>query len=175
MEKIIYLKLDDIKPYENNPRNNDEAVDKVAKSIKDFGFRSPIIVDKNNVVICGHTRLRASYQLGLKEAPVIVADDLSQEQVNALRLVDNKTNEFAKWDFDRLEEELLNIDFDLTDFGFDLADFEEKEETPKEREDLSDKAGSMFQVIIDCENEEEQEALYNRFMEEGLLCRVLTL
>ena len=175
MEKIVYLALDQIKPYENNPRINDEAVDKVARSIQDFGFRSPIIVDKDNVIIAGHTRLKDSYQLGLKEAPVIIADDLTEEQVNALRLVDNKTSEFAKWDFEKLEEELLNIDLDLTAFGFDLSDFDPKEDEPKEREDLSDKAGSMFQVIVECEDEIEQEALYERLMEEGLQCRVLTL
>lgn len=175
MQKIIYLSLDQIKPYENNPRINDEAVSKVAQSIKDFGFRSPIIIDKNNVIIAGHTRLKASYQLGLKEAPVIIADDLNEEQVNALRLVDNKTSEFAKWDFEKLEEELLNIDLDLTAFGFDLNDFEVEDEAPKEREDLSDKVGSMFQVIIECEDETEQEALYERLTGEGLICRVLTL
>lgn len=173
--EIIYLKLDDIKPYENNPRNNDEAVSKVAKSIKDFGFKNPIIVDKNNVIIAGHTRLKASYKLGLKEAPVIVASDLSEEQANALRLVDNKTSEFATWDFEKLEEELLNIDFDLSAFGFDPSDFIEEEPKPKEREDLSDEVGSMFQVIVECESEMEQQELFERLTGEGLKCRVLTL
>lgn len=103
-EKIVMMFTDELIPYNNNPRVNEGAVDAVANSIEEFGFRNPIIVDKNNVIIAGHTRLKASKKLGLKKVPVIVADDLTDEQANALRLVDNKTNELAEWDFARLKD-----------------------------------------------------------------------
>ena len=118
-EKIVMMFTDELIPYNNNPRVNDGAVDAVAKSIEEFGFRNPIIVDKNNVIIAGHTRLKASQKLGLKKVPVIIADDLTDEQANALRLVDNKTNELADWDFDKLKEELDAITIDMSQFGFE--------------------------------------------------------
>lgn len=121
-EKIVMMFTDELIPYNNNPRVNDGAVDAVAKSIEEFGFRNPIIVDKNNVIIAGHTRLKASQKLGLKKVPVIVADDLTDEQANALRLVDNKTNELAEWDFARLKDELekLPLTIDMSAFDFDM-------------------------------------------------------
>ena len=126
--EIINKKINELKPYKNNPRNNKEAVKYVANSIKEFGFKVPIVLDKNNEIIAGHTRLEASKKLGLKEVPCIIADDLTDEQVKAFRLADNKVSEIAEWDFDLLAEELKNInDLDMTDFGFDL-DFEEFEE-----------------------------------------------
>lgn len=124
-ENIIYLSPSELKPYENNPRFNDEAVNMVAKSIEDFGFKNPIIVDKDMVIIAGHTRLKAAEKLGLEEVPVIIADDLTQDQANALRLVDNKTAEAATWDFDKLKQELENIEMDLTDFNFDFDPVDE--------------------------------------------------
>ena len=120
--QIIYKKIDEVIPYENNPRKNDEAVDYVAKSIKEFGFKVPIIIDKNNVIVTGHTRLKASKKLGLKEVPVIMADDLTDEQIKAFRLADNKVAEFAEWDDSLLKMELDDIDIDMTDFGFILGD-----------------------------------------------------
>ena len=99
--EIIYKSIEEIKPYENNPRINDEAIEYVANSIKEFGFRNPIILDKNNVIICGHTRLLASKELKLKEVPCIIADDLTDEQVKALRLADNKVAEKSMWDYSK--------------------------------------------------------------------------
>lgn len=117
--QIIYKKIDEVIPYENNPRKNDEAVDYVAKSIKEFGFKVPIIVDKNNVIVTGHTRLKAAKQLGLKEVPTITADDLTEEQIKAFRLADNKVSEFANWDFDLLNFELDDIsNINMEEFGF---------------------------------------------------------
>ena len=116
---ITLMNIDDVIPYENNPRHNDEAVEMVAQSIKDFGFRYPILVDKNNVIISGHTRLKASYKLGLSKVPVMIADDLTDDKVKALRLVDNRTNEVASWDFDLLQKELDAIDMDMNDYKFD--------------------------------------------------------
>ncbi len=121
---LTMMEISAIKPYENNPRKNDDAVEEVANSIKAFGFKNPIIVDKNLVVIAGHTRLKAAVKLGLTMVPVIVADDLNEDQANALRLADNKTAEIAKWDKKKLEEELKIINWELlginmTDVGFD--------------------------------------------------------
>ena len=126
---IIYKKIDEVIPYEKNPRKNDEAVKYVAESIKQFGFKVPIIIDSNNVIIAGHTRLKASKKLGYKEVPCIIADDLTPEQIKAFRLADNKVGEMAEWDLDLLDEELEDIiDLNMEDFGFDLnIGFEDKE------------------------------------------------
>ena len=120
--KIEYLQISDLIPYANNPRINDGAVEAVAASIKEFGFKNPIIVDSENVIVAGHTRLKAAKKLGLKTVPIIRADDLTEQQAQAFRLADNKTAELAEWDFDSLEQELdeLSQDFDMSEFGFEL-------------------------------------------------------
>lgn len=106
-------------PYENNPRNNDKAVEAVANSIREFGFKVPIIIDKNNVIIAGHTRLKAAKKLGLTDVPVVKADDLTEDQVKAFRLADNKVSEIASWNEDLLLEELKAINLDMTQFNFE--------------------------------------------------------
>lgn len=116
---IQYVKIQDIIPYDKNPRINDDSVDKVAASIREFGFKVPIMLDSKNVVIAGHTRLKAAKKLKLKELPCVYADDLSDEQVKALRLADNKVGESSMWDEDLLNEELAGIlNIDMDDFGF---------------------------------------------------------
>lgn len=113
--------IDKIVPYENNPRKNDDAVDYVANSIREFGFQQPIVVDFEGVIIAGHTRYRAAQKLGLTELPVVVADGLTDEQAKAYRLADNKTGEAAGWDWQKLNEELEDIDWftiDMEKFGF---------------------------------------------------------
>ena len=120
--KIEYKNVNDIIPYENNPRVIEKAVDAVAKSIEEFGFKNPIILDKANVIVAGHTRLKAAEKLGIEKVPVIYADDLTEDQVKAFRLADNKVSEFSEWDFDKLEKELESVDMDLSDFGFNSAD-----------------------------------------------------
>lgn len=118
--KVVEMNINDLIPYENNPRINDNAVDKVVESIKQFGFKVPIIIDKDNVIVAGHTRHKAAKTLKLKTVPCVVADDLTDEQVKALRLADNKVSEFAEWDFTLLEQELAELDdWDMSDFGFD--------------------------------------------------------
>ena len=118
---IIEKNINEITPYENNPRFNDDAVEMVANSIREFGFKNPIIVDKNNVIVAGHTRLKARKKLKLKTVPVIVADDLTEEQIKAFRLADNKVAEFSTWDMQALMAELEGIEgIDMDDFGFDL-------------------------------------------------------
>lgn len=118
-KQIVYKKLDELHPYANNPRFNDEAVEYVANSIKEFGFQNPIICKSDGEIICGHTRYKASLELGLKEVPCIVADDLTDEQVKAYRLADNKVSEKSQWNYELLDEELDNIlDIDMSDFDF---------------------------------------------------------
>ena len=121
--QIYDKRLDEIKPYENNPRHNDNAVDAVANSIREFGFKVPIVVDSGGVIVAGHTRYKAAKKLGLDKVPCIIADDLTDEQVSAFRLADNKVGELATWDLDTLKVELDNIgEVDLSDMGFDLND-----------------------------------------------------
>ena len=134
---IKSMKLEDLRVYENNPRKNDEAVPYVAASIKEFGFKVPIIIDKNNVIIAGHTRYKAAKELKLKSVPVVVADDLTEDQVNAFRLIDNKTQELSSWDFNKLLDELNSLidDIDMTQFGFSPIG-EEEESGNKASQDL---------------------------------------
>lgn len=140
--KTREIKITDLKPYENNPRRNGPAVDKVAASIKEFGFKVPIVVDKDLVIVCGHTRLKAAEKLGLDKVPCVVADDLTEDQIKAFRLADNKTAEFAEWDIEKLIDELDELtNFDISAFGFDLealADelIPELEEERSEEEEL---------------------------------------
>jgi len=116
--EIKMVKLSEIVPYENNPRKNADAVEPVKQSIMQFGFRNPMILDAENVIVAGHTRYLAAQELGLQEVPVLYADDLTEEQIQKYRLVDNKTAEYAEWDFEKLEEELAQLDFGDFDFGF---------------------------------------------------------
>ena len=120
---IVNLQIDEIKPYGNNPRFNDDAVDAVAASIREFGFKVPVIIDKNNVIIAGHTRVRAAKRLKMKEVPTIKAEDLSDEQVRAFRLADNKVAEIATWNAAKLDQELDKIlDIDMEEFGFEISE-----------------------------------------------------
>lgn len=112
------LSLDKLNPYEKNPRKNDQSVQAVANSIKEFGFRAPIIVDSDFTIIAGHTRYKAAKSLGLPEVPVIVADDLTEEQVRAYRIADNSAGQKSEWDFEILADEIKNISIDMADFGF---------------------------------------------------------
>ena len=167
--QIIDKKIKDLIPYEKNPRNNKEAVEYVAQSIKEFGFKVPIIIDSNNVIVAGHTRLIAAKKLKMKTVPCIVADDLSREQIKAFRLADNKVAEFSQWDFDLLDEELEDIfDIDMSMFGFENAsdDWEIKnndDEKQNERVrtnnaynldilDLNATEGFYQMPIIECDN-----------------------
>lgn len=120
--KIVDLSLNKLKAYERNPRKNDAAVDGVAASIREFGFKVPVVVDRDNVIVCGHTRVKAARKLGMSTVPCIVADDLTDEQIKAFRLADNKVAEMADWDFHLLDEELEDIvNIDMEEFGFELA------------------------------------------------------
>lgn len=118
----ININISEIKEYTNNPRINNNAIDKVAESIKQFGFMQPIVVDNNNVIIVGHTRYKAAKKLGLKEVPCIIANNLSEKKINAYRIADNKTNELSEWDISKLAYELENIENEFT--GFDDSEIQ---------------------------------------------------
>ncbi len=120
--KVHDINIYDIKEYKNNPRKIPErAIEAVAASIKNFGFVNPVVLDKDNVIVCGHTRLQAAKRLGIQEIPCVIVDDLTPEQVQAFRVIDNKTSELSSWDFEKLDLELeeLNLNFDMGEFGFE--------------------------------------------------------
>lgn len=117
MIKIIEKDINELVPYENNARINDKAVDIVANSIKEFGFKNPCIIDKNNVLVAGHTRVLACKKLGITKVPCIVADDLTEDQIKAFRIADNSSAQVAEWDMEKLMKELDSIDYDMTQFG----------------------------------------------------------
>lgn len=124
---IVYKSVDELIPYVNNPRDNANAVDAVASSIKNFGFKVPIVIDKGDEIVTGHTRLLAAKKLGMDKVPVIIADDLSEAEVKAFRLADNKVSELADWDWSLLDSEFeelknMDLDFDLEEFGFEDLD-----------------------------------------------------
>ena len=152
--EITIRKLDDITPYENNPRNNDQAVDAVAESLKEFGWQQPIVIDADGIIIAGHTRYKAARKLGYETAPVVVADMLTPEQVKAYRLADNKTNEAAEWDFALLDSELAEImDIDMSAFGFEIDDqgptaddVQEDNYDPEPPEEPRAKPGDVYQL-----------------------------
>ena len=150
---IINIALKDLKPYENNPRKNDDAVKYVAESIKEFGFKVPIVIDKNNVIVAGHTRYKAAKKLKMSEVPCIIADDLTEEQIKAFRLADNKVAEKAEWDFDLLNTELDDIiDLDMELFGFEEALQDDDEEAVEDEFEVElpaepkSKIGDIYQL-----------------------------
>ena len=125
--EIVNIKTDMLIPYVNNPRHNEDAVEKVMASIQEFGFKVPLVIDKNNVVVTGHTRLKAAKRLGIDEVPCVVADDLSDAQIKAFRIADNKVSEYAEWDEEALKvelEQLEELDFDLDSLSIDFSDFD---------------------------------------------------
>ena len=152
--KIIEKRLDDLQPYENNPRHNEAAVQYVANSLHAFGWKQPIVIDKDGVIVAGHTRVLAAKSLGWDKAPCVVADDLTPEQVKAYRLADNKTAEIAEWDFDALEFELTDLEdeFDMSEFGFldeaeeDEAEAEDDDFDPEPPEEAKTKKGDLYQL-----------------------------
>ena len=137
MIKIIEKDINELVPYENNARINDKAVDVVANSIEEFGFKQPIIIDKNNVIVAGHTRTLACKKLGITKVPCIVADDLTEEQIKAFRIADNSSAQVAEWDMDKLMKELDTIDYDMSKYGLaeQMAEIEKIIDENKEVEE----------------------------------------
>lgn len=148
--QIVEIEISKLKDYENNPRHNEKAVNAVAESIKQFGFKVPIVVDKDYVIVAGHTRKKAAQKLGLEKVPCIIADDLSPEQIKAFRVADNKTAELAEWDFEKLEAELYELqelNFDMSDFGFDMSDFEEPKGVEEDDFDVEAEAEAIAEPV----------------------------
>ncbi len=171
--QIVEKRVSELIPYKKNPRKNDEAVEYVKNSIQAFGFKVPIVIDKDNVVVAGHTRLKAAKKIGLKQVPCIIADDLDEEQIKAFRLADNKVGELAEWDYDLLSDELGDISIDMSDFGFDFEIEEtqpeqvEEVEVPEPPKEPKSKYGEVYQLgnhrlmCGDSTNEEDVAKLMN--------------
>lgn len=171
----ITKKVSELIPYINNPRNNDDAIDAVASSIKNFGFKVPIVVDSNNEIINGHTRFKAAKKLGLETVPVIVADDLTPEQIKAFRLADNKVGEIATWDENALAielEELKNLDFDMSEFEFEIDEPQAQEKNENTDSVLYDE---KMIIIIESDDESKLEKYFEKLVLEGYPCRLSTL
>ena len=174
--KVENKPIDSIKPYENNPRDNDDAINAVANSIHEFGWQQPIVVDTDGVIIVGHTRLKAAKKLKLKQVPVTVAENLTDEQVKAYRLADNKTGELADWDADLLTGELGeldNFDFDMSDFGFEELD--EPDPQPKDENTDPVPIDDKTVIIIESDDEAKLEQYFDKLVGEGYPCRLSTL
>lgn len=158
--KVKYVPIDTVTPYENNPRDNDGAVTAVANSIREFGFKVPIIVDKDMTIIAGHTRLKAAQYLGLEEIPIVIASDLTEEQAKAFRLADNKTGELAGWDFSKLEAELE----ELTGLDMELFGFKQLESMSQDIDDMFDDYepkpdGGKNKITVFYDTDEERERI----------------
>ncbi len=145
--QVIERKLDEIMPYENNPRNNDEAVDKVAASIEQFGFNVPILVDPDGVIVAGHTRYKAAQKLKIDKVPVIVVDGMDEESLRQFRIVDNKTAELSGWDYDKLILELGGIP-EINMDAFEFGDFSGGGIPDTEEEDLSTNLDDGFELDL---------------------------
>ena len=146
MLKVKNIPVEEIKIYENNPRRiNDDAIKAVLASIKEFGFKVPVILDSDKVIIAGHTRVMAAQKLGLSEVPCVIAEDLTPEQIKAFRLADNKTGELSSWDFEKLDLELKGLsDIDMSDFGFELDTSVDRNEPENEEIDTEEFGEEKF-------------------------------
>ena len=151
---IKYKPIKELKPYKKNAKkHNKEQVEQIANSIKEFGFTQPVIIDKNNEVVAGHGRILRARKAGLKQVPTVCLDDLTEEQIKAYRLVDNKLNE-SEWDYSLLDEELENLEEDINMdlFGFDLAEEIEQEEVEK----VEFEKRKIYKLIVEFENKKHQ-------------------
>lgn len=168
--KLSTMRMEDIRPYPNNPRRNDGAVDTVAESIRQCGYVAPIIVDEDGVILAGHTRYKALQKLGYKNADVLVKSGMTEEQKKKYRLLDNKTGELAEWDYDLLEMELDGLDFGSLDLDWGLTEPDEK---PVEHKEVA--FHETISVVVNCESDEQAEYLFARLSEEGYECHISTL
>ena len=168
--KVIYRNIRELKPYKRNAKKHPkEQVERIANSIKEFGFTQPVIIDKNKCVVAGHGRILGAKKAGLKQVPTVMLEELTEEQIKAYRLADNKLNE-SEWDFSLLDEELENLteDVDMDLFGFDLAEEIEQEEVEK----VEFEKRKIYKVIVEFENKKASEKLYKKLSSEGYICRI---
>jgi ParB-like chromosome segregation protein Spo0J len=178
--KIINIPINDLKEYENNSRtHSEEQITQIVNSIKEFGFTNPILIDNKNLIIAGHGRLLAAKKLDLKEVPTIVLNNLSEEQKKAYIIADNQLAMNAGWDFEMLKNEIMAIadDIDLNLLGFNeqelanIIDGLELIEPELQEQEYKE----VFNVIINCEDENHQEKTYNELQEKGYECQVQSL
>lgn len=173
---IEFVLIDKIIPYARNQRkHSDDQVKKIASSIREFGFKNPVIVDKNMSIIAGHGRVLAAEKLGLDKVPVIVADDLNEAQVKAYRLADNRLQDLSEFDDELVKLELEELRLD--DFNLDLTGFDDKlfDDDISSFEDKSEEMDTEYNVIVEFENEEDQQRFYEEKLEEGYKCKISIL
>lgn len=168
---ITYRPIRELKPYKKNAKkHNKEQVEQIANSIKEFGFTQPVIIDKHDCVVAGHGRILGAKKAGLKQVPTVCLDELTEEQIKAYRLVDNKLNE-SEWDYSLLDEEieqLTNIDMDLFGFDADMTD----DDLEKALKEVKFKVKEKHLVIVTCKTEEETKALQDKLKNKGYDCQV---
>ena len=165
---IVYKQIKELKPYKKNAKKHSkEQVEQIANSIKEFGFTQPVIIDKHNSVVAGHGRILGAKKAGLKQVPTVCLEDLTEEQIKAYRLVDNKLNE-SEWDYGLLDEELENLteDIDMNLFGFEFDEIEEEEQKKKVEFEVK----KQNKVIVECISARQAEDLYERLVVEGYTC-----
>lgn len=176
--EIVEKKVSDLIPYENNPRIiSEESVNAVAASFEAFGILQPLVIDRNNVVIAGHTRLLAAKQLGLETVPCKIADELSDDEADAYRIADNSTGELSSWDYAKRDVELQKLDaFDMVSFGIQVQNAEQEQHQEEQTDGCADNFNykEQYGVIVICKGEKEQEKVYNRLTDEGFDCKVVS-
>lgn len=166
---IVYKPIKELKPYKKNAKKHSkEQVEQIANSIKEFGFTQPVIIDKHNSVVAGHGRILGAKKAGLKQVPTVCLEDLTEEQIKAYRLADNKLNE-SEWDYSLLDEELENLteDIDMDLFGFEM-DVKQNVEVEKVEFEVKQGAG----VIVEFENRKAAEMLYKKLTKDGYICKI---
>lgn len=169
---IVYRNIKELKPYKKNAKKHPkEQVERIANSIKEFGFTQPVIIDKNNYVVAEHGRILGAKKAGLKQVPTVMLEDLTEEQIKAYRLVDNKLNE-SDWDFGLLDEELgmLSEDIDMELFGFEFDEIKEEEQKKKVEFEIKEK----YEVHIICKDEKQMEQVYNKTKGMGIDCKLVS-
>ena len=172
--KVEYKSVDKLIPYVNNARTHDEKqVTQIAASIKEFGFNNPILMDGDNGVVAGHGRLMAAKKLGLKEVPCIELSHLSEVQKKAYILADNKLALNAGWDDEMLKNELESLK--AMDFDLSLAGFEDDDTSESSNENNQSEVFETFQILIDCDSENQQQLIFEELTEKGYKCRVQSL
>lgn len=168
---IIYKNISELKPYKNNAKKHPkDQVERIAESIRQFGFMQPVVIDTNNVVVAGHGRILGAKKAGLKKIPTVCAEDLTEEQIKAYRLVDNKLNE-SPWDFPLIDSEIAQIKMiDMTLFGFDMGMSDE--ELEKAMKEVKFKVKSKFLVIVSCDNEKHMNQAQKEIERLGYKCDI---
>lgn len=171
---IKYKPTKELKPYKKNAKKHDKKqVEQIANSIKEFGFTQPVIIDKNNEVIAGHGRILGAKKAGLKEVPTVTLEELTEEQIKAYRLVDNKLNE-SEWDYSLLDEELENLteDIDMNLFGFEMEEQQDDETENKKKVEFEIK--EKYEVHIICKDEKQMEQVFNKVKGYGQECKLVS-